>query len=99
MNLEEWTYAVKFAGSKRSKYEIKRIIKEQCLFSEKKVYGAYQIDGKKVWEILILSDPNCKQIIREKRFNDHIDIEAKIEEIKYHSFWSDNRRAYSKKRR
>lgn len=54
MNLEEWTCAVKIAGSKKSKYLISKIIKEQCLITQIKLYGAYQ-----------------------------------IEEMKYHSFWSD----------
>ena len=53
MNLEEWTCAVKIAGSKKSKYLIAKIIKEQCLITPKKLYGAYQIDGKKVWDVLI----------------------------------------------
>ncbi len=99
MNLADWIHAVKIAGSKRNKYEIRKIIIEQCLFSQKKIYGAYQIDGNKVWNILILSDDNCRKVIQEKKINDHMDLESKIEEIKYHSFWSDNRRAYAKKRR
>lgn len=35
MNLEEWTCAVKIAGSKKSKYLISKIIKEQCLITQK----------------------------------------------------------------
>lgn len=35
MNLEEWTCAVKIAGSKKSKYLISKIIKEQCLITKK----------------------------------------------------------------
>lgn len=48
MNLEEWTCTVKIAGSKKSKYLISKIIKEQRLITQKKLYGAYQIDVRKV---------------------------------------------------
>lgn len=99
MNLEEWTCAVKIAGSKKSKYLIAKIIKEQCLITQKKLYGAYQIDGKKVWDVLIKDDPNCQNTLKEKRINDVISLESKIEKMKYHSFWSDNKRAYGRKRR
>ena len=99
MNLEEWTCAVKIAGSKKSKYLISKIIKEQCLITQKKLYGAYQIDGKKVWDVLIKDDPNCQNTLKEKRISDVISLESKIEEMKYHSFWSDNKRAYGRKRR
>ena len=97
--MEDWVCAVKIAGSKKSKNEIRNKIKEECLFTEKKVFGTYQIDGRKVWQVLIISDPNCMSVIKEKNINDHIGLESKIEEMKYHSFWSDNKRAYSKKRR
>lgn len=99
MNLEEWTCAVKIAGSKKSKYLISKIIKEQCLITKKKLYGAYQIDGRKVWDVLIKDDPNCQNVLKEKRINDSIALESKIEEMKYHSFWSDNKYAYGRKRR
>ena len=89
MNLEEWTCAVKIAGSKKSKYLISKIIKEQCLIIQKKLYGAYQIDGRKVWDVLIKDDSNCQNVLKEKRINDAIALESKIEEMKYHSFWSD----------
>lgn len=99
MNLEEWTCAVKIAGSKKSKNQISKIIKEKCLCSQKKLYGAYQIDGNKVWDILIKDDLNCKKVIEEKKIYNSISLESKIEELKYHSFWSDNKRAYRRKRR
>ena len=99
MNLEEWTCAVKIAGSKKSKYLISKIIKEECLFTKKKLYGAYQIDGNKVWDILIQADPDCQKVIEEKKIYDAISLESKIEELKYHSFWSDNKYAYGRKRR
>lgn len=99
MNLEEWTCAVKIAGSKKSKYLISKIIKEQCLYSPKKFYGAYQIDGNKVWDVLIKNDPDCQKVLEQKRIIDSISLESKIEEIKYRSFWSDNKRAYGRKRR
>ena len=76
MNLEEWTCAVKIAGSKKSKYLIAKIIKEQCLVTQKKLYGAYQIDGKKVWDVLIKDDPNCQNTLKEKRINDVISLES-----------------------
>ena len=50
MNLEEWTCAVKIAGSKKSKYLISKIIKEQCLITQKKLYGAYQMSDGTLWE-------------------------------------------------
>lgn len=99
MNLEEWTCAVKIAGSKKSKYLISKTIKEQCLYTEKKLYGAYQIDGNKVWDVLIKDDPNCKKVIEEKKIYDAISLESKIEELKYRSFWSNNKHAYGRKRR
>lgn len=99
MNLEEWTCAVKIAGSKKNKYLISKIIKEECLYTQKKLYGAYQIDGNRVWDILIKDDPNCKKVIEEKNIHDAISLESKIEELKYRSFWSDNKRAYGRKRR
>lgn len=99
MNLEEWTCAVKIAGSKKNKYTISKIIKEQCLFPLKKLYGAYQIDGSKVWEALIENDSDCQKVIKEKNIKGPIDLESRIEQMKYHAFWSDNRRAYGKKRR
>ena len=99
MNLSEWTQAVKIAGSKKSKYEIGKIIKERCLLTKQKIYGAYQIDGNKVWNILILPDENCQRVIHEKNIKDYIALESKIEEMKYHAFWSDNRYAYRKKRK
>jgi hypothetical protein len=99
MNLEEWVYAVKYAGSKKSKYNIRKIIKEQCLFSNKKIYGAYQIDGDKVWKLLIENDENCKSVIHSKNVHNYIDLESYIDQVKYRSFWSDNKRAYGKKRR
>ena len=67
MNLEEWTCAVKIAGSKKSKYLISKIIKEQCLITQKKLYGAYQIDGRKVWDVLIKDDPNCQNVLKESK--------------------------------
>lgn len=36
-------------------------------------------------------------MLKEKRINDAIALESKIEEMKYHSFWSDNKHAYGKK--
>lgn len=97
--MEEWVCAVKIAGSKKSKYKIRKTIKEECLFSKEKKYGAYQINGSKVWQVLIANDPDCTAIIKEKNINGHIGLESIIEEIKYRSFWSDNKRAYAKKRR
>lgn len=99
MNLEEWVCAVKIAESKKSKYIIRKTIKEECLFSKEKKYGAYQINGSKVWQVLIANDPDCMAVTKKKNIHDYIGLESKIEEIKYHSFWSDNKRAYAKKRR
>ena len=99
MNLEEWACAVQIAGSKRNRSDIKNIIKAECLLSAKKVHGAYQIDGRKVWEVLIQADASCHKVIREKNIKDHMDLESIIEQKKYHAFWSNNRRAYGKKRR
>ncbi len=99
MNLAEWTYAVKFVGSKKSKNQITKIIKEECLMSKDKVYGIYLIDGNKVWNKLIKDDPDCQSVIEDKKIHDVLSLESKVEEMKYRAFWSNNRRAYRKKRR
>ena len=99
MNLKEWTEAVKFLGSKRSKNSISKIIKEECLYATGKIYGTYQIDGNKVWDILIKDDLNCQQAIEEKKIYNAISLESKMEQLKYHSFWDDNKRAFGRKRR
>lgn len=99
MNLEEWASGVKFAGSRKRKDEIKTIIKEKCLCSEKRYMGAYLIDGNKVWDVLIKNDVNCQRVCKEKNIQSAIDIESIIEAKKYRAFWGANKQAYGKKRR
>lgn len=99
MNLEEWAIGVKLAGSKKGKTYIKSVIKECCLLTPQKYMGAYQIDGEKVWDILIKNDLNCKCVCEKKNYHCSMDIESAVLEMQYHAFWNDNRRAYGKKRR
>lgn len=99
MNLNEWAMAVKYAGSKKGTGTITRIIKEKCLKSQKKVLGSYQIDHKKVWDVLVASDPDCVAACKAKKINDVICLESQFMELQYHGFWLDNKVAYSNEKR
>lgn len=99
MNLNEWAMAIKYAGSKKGVGTIRRIIKEQCLSSQKKVCGSYQIDHQMLWDVLIANDLDCMAACKEKKINDIVCLESQFEELKYHGFWLDNKVAFSSKKR
>lgn len=100
MGLTAWTEMVFYTlGSRKSKNSISEKIKACCLIREKKFLGSYLVDGEAVWNNIILKDPDCLRIIKEKNFKDYIALESLYEERCYHDFWSANRSAYKKIKR
>ena len=79
ISMTDWTAIVKTLGSKKTKTEIRDIIIRECLFSTKKFYGAYLVNGDAVWEKLIESDPNCAAGILNNRLENAVDVEGWFE--------------------
>lgn len=69
--------------SKMTKREVKNIIKERCLYSSTKIDGAYPIDLQKVWNIILMNDANCIDILEHWGITDVIGLESWYEERCY----------------
>ena len=99
MNLEKWTSMVKRVGSKYTRNEIKGIIKSECLNSNKKILGAYQISGEKIWHRLIENDPNCQEALEENKIKDWLDLESWSAQIEHQKKWRYWKHVYRKTKR
>ena len=99
MNLEDWTSMVKRIGSQKTRSEIKNIIKSECLFSQKRIMGAYQINGDAVWNRLIICDTACQEGLKENRIKGWIDMESWAAQIKHQKEWRYWNHVYRKFRR
>jgi len=73
LNLSNWIYILKrLLKSSLDEKELREIILSKCLVTPRRVFGAYIVDEKKVWENIIASD--CKVL-------------AKMEELKIHEVY------------
>ena len=83
ITMTDWVNIIIMLGSTKSKEAIQGIIRERCLLSPNKVYGAWQIDGDAVWDLLIAADPKCMENAEKYRLRNAISVESWLEERKY----------------
>lgn len=99
MNISQWCYVLDCLGTRRTKSEISRIIKKNCLVSEKQVWGAYLVDDELGWKYLIETEQVCLETAKKHRLENWKDIEPYYEERKSHEVWHSTKVAYSRFKR
>lgn len=83
-SLTAWQIIIKrILKSKQTQGKIRTTILEQCLYSEKKIDGAYQVDDNKVYEIIACKDEDCLRMMKELNIHDVIGLISCYEEFKY----------------
>lgn len=93
--LTNWVYIIKdLFKSKQTKKEIKANIIENCLLPIGKFYGIYQVDDKKIWETIVMKDPECIKKTAELNIHDVFGVYSYFEEIQYRNM----RSTYPRKR-
>ena len=84
ISLTAWIYIIKtLLNSKLTRNRIREIILDKCLYSRKKVYGAYQVDPQKVWSYLIITDKSCYPKMEKLHIDSVYDIISYYEETEY----------------
>ena len=99
VSMTDWINMLKKIGCRKSRKEIRDIIINECLFSDEKILGAYQVDGEAVWNRFIANDRICLKNATERRIKDAVGIESWLEEIKYQVMRSTYPRNHHKKGR
>lgn len=69
--------------SERSATKIRNMIHDNCLLSPRKQWNTYQVDGDKVWNIVIMTDKGCVGRLQELGIYDVIRLYSYCEEIDY----------------
>ena len=79
----------------KTQQDISKAIIKDCLFSQIKSCGAYQVDDSKVWDCIVLKDTNCKKELTKLNINDIYGVYSYDDEVCYKQM----RGTYPKKRR
>lgn len=84
LSMTTWIYVIKtLLKSEMKRNDIRNTIINKCLYSSKKFNGAYQVDGQKVWEHIIIEDYGCKKKIEELHISSVLGVYSYYEEISY----------------
>lgn len=83
ISMTTWINIIKRFGSKKTKDEIRTIINDNCLLSNKKRDGCYLVDDEKVWKLLVEKDPLCLKGVAERRIQKVADVESWLSETGY----------------
>ena len=98
LSMTTWIYVIKtLLKSEMRQQDIRHIIMNKCLFSQKKINGAYQVDDNKVWANIVLKDNGCKKKMEELNIVDVYGIYGYYEEICYKRMRGTFPRKYHKK--
>lgn len=82
--LTKWQYVVKsLLKSELTRSEIRTAILTSCLLSPHKFNGAYQVDGQKVFDLIICKDANCRKTLDKLHISDLFGVLSYYEEITY----------------
>lgn len=83
ISMTMWVNIIKKFGSRKTRAEIRKIIIDNCLLSNKKVDGCYLVDDDKVWKLLVEKDIRCMKGAKERRLQNPTDVQAWLLEIGY----------------
>ncbi len=84
MTLTSWIEFIKdILHSHKTKSKIRTQILNTCLYSSKKICGAYQVNSTLVWENIIISDESCKKRCEELKLRTVDDAMGYYEEVLY----------------
>jgi len=78
MTMSNWIYTLKtILKCKRfTSNRMREIILEECLVCKQPVFGAYVVDGQKVWENVVVHDLEVMKRLRCMNIYDHIGMEG-----------------------
>lgn len=100
LSLSVWTYIISYhLESKQTKKNITNAIKKSCLICEERYLNTYQVDNAKVWENIIMKDPDCKIRLQQLNINDVIELESYYYASDYRVAWRTHRTMYRKFKR
>ena len=98
LNLSNWIYILKrLLKSSLDEKELREIILSKCLVTPRRVFGAYIVDEKKVWENIIASDCKVLAKMEELKIHEVYGAISYFQEIQYKNMRATFPRRYHKK--
>lgn len=78
MTMSNWIYTMKtiLKCKKWSASAMRKIILEECLLSNRLVFGAYVVDDKKVWDRIVVHDGEVMRALHNLNIYDHIGVQS-----------------------
>lgn len=84
LSLTNWVYVIKtLLRSELTASEIREAILNDCLFTSDLFWGEYQVDGEKVYKMIICKDANCRKRCEELRISNVFEVLSYYEQVKY----------------
>lgn len=84
LSMTSWTWLIKTVlRSKRTRNSIRDEILENCTLKGKSIYGGYLLDDDKVWETVVMPDPDCRKRLEELHISGITGLESYYEQIQY----------------
>lgn len=100
ISMTTWTHIITYhLESKQTRTSISEAMKELCLLSPKKIFNTYQVDSLKVWENIILRDPDCIRRLQELGIRNVLELESYYHSFEERVMWRSYRSSYKKAKR